>query len=463
MGTLEVFAAYDGESLGEVPLCDRKAITTALKRACATYQDRESWLPSYQRIEILEKLVQIMESRQDQLSLTAATEGGKPLADSAIEVARAIVGVKIAINQISQMTGTEIPMNLTPATTNRIAYTYREPVGVVVGISAFNHPVNLIVHQVIPAVAVGCPVIIKPASTTPLSCINLVNMLYEAGLPEQWCQVVICENANAEYLATDPRVSFLSFIGSSNVGWYLRSKLSPGATCALEHGGAAPVIVEADADLADTLPLLTKGGFYHAGQVCVSVQRVFAHQKISKQLSKQLAERASNLVVGDPRDKATEVGPLIAKKEVERVDAWVKQARHNGAKVLCGGAPLSDTCYQPTVLLDPPFDVNVSTKEIFGPVVCVYTYKDRLSAIEQANKLPFFFQAAIFTKNIEIALDSVKRLNANTVLVNDHTAFRADWMPFGGRKHSGLSLGGVPYSMHDMTYEKMMVIRSSVL
>lgn len=463
MTTLQVCSAYDEKLIAEVPLSDRKTISAIIKRLHASYCDRDNWLQPYERAQILEKAALIMEERKEQLTLTAANEGGKPYMDSMVETERAIVGIRTAVAHIPQLKGAEVPMRQTQSSANRIAYTYREPVGLVAAISAFNHPLNLIVHQVVPAIAVGCPVIVKPASTTPLSCINLVNILYEAGLPEQWCQVVICNNPDAEFMATDPHVSFLSFIGSSRVGWYLRSKLAPGAQCALEHGGAAPVIVAADADLEDALPLLTKGGFYHAGQVCVSVQRVFAHQKISKILAKQLADRAQALIVGDPRNKDTEVGPLISPKEVERVDNWVKQAVHNGAKLLCGGKKISKTCYQPTVLLDPPFNVNVSTQEIFGPVVCVYSYKDRLQAIEQANKPPFFFQGSVFTKNLDIALDTVQRLNANTVLVNDHPAFRVDWMPFGGRKQSGLSLGGIPYSMHDMTYEKMMVIRSSVL
>ena len=200
--------------------------------------------------------------------------------DSRIELARAVQGIREAANSIGQLTGHEIPMNLTTSSMNRMAFTTREPVGVVAAVSAFNHPFNLIVHQVIPGVAVGCPVIVKPALITPLSCLNLVSCLYEAGLPKEWVQVAICENSLAEKIVTDPRVSFLTFIGSGKVGWGLRSKLAPGARCALEHGGAAPVIVEADADIDDALPLLAKGGFYHAGQVCVSVQRIFVHEDI---------------------------------------------------------------------------------------------------------------------------------------------------------------------------------------
>jgi acyl-CoA reductase-like NAD-dependent aldehyde dehydrogenase len=341
-----------------------------------------------------------------------------------------------------------------------MAYTRREPIGVVAAVSAFNHPFNLIVHQVIPAVATGCPVIVKPATTTPLSCFNLVNCLNEAGLPEEWCRILMSGREVAEKLVTDSRVAFFSFIGSARVGWGLRSKLAPGTRCTLEHGGAAPVIMDADADVEDALPLLAKGGFYHAGQVCVSVQRVFAHESIVDAVAGGLADLAKKLVVGDPTDAATEVGPLILEREVDRVAEWVEEAKSAGAKVLTGGKKIGSTCYAPTVLLNPPDDVKVSREEIFGPVVCVYAFKDRLEAIERANKIPYSFQAAVFTKNIDTALDSAKRLNAAAVMVNDHTAFRVDWMPFAGRKASGLGVGGILPTMLEMTEEKMIVFRS---
>ena len=311
---LKVYAPYDEHFIKSVPSYDESEAEQALALAYQTYQDRAHWLKPYERIEILEKALLLIQERADELALAAAEEGGKPLIDSKVEAARAVQGVKVAIEYINRMTGKEIPMNITPSSENRMAYTYREPIGVVMAISAFNHPLNLIVHQVIPAVAVGSPVIVKPASATPISCFNLVDILYEAGLPKQWCQVIPCNNAVAEKMVADARVSFFSFIGSSKVGWYLRSKLAPGVTCALEHGGAAPVIVEPDADIEDAIPLLIKGGFYHAGQVCVSVQRIFAHEKICDELAKNIAKLAAKLMVGDPTNATTEVGPLISKQ-----------------------------------------------------------------------------------------------------------------------------------------------------
>ncbi len=460
---LKILSPYDLSLIKEIPLDGEAEAEIALRRAYDLFLDQSKWIPPHERIAILERTAEIMKDRAQDLTKTAAHEGGKPLMDSKVEVLRAINGVKIAAEHIGQLKGEQVPMGLTKASENRLAFTTREPIGVVASVSAFNHPLNLIVHQVITAIAAGCPVIIKPARATPLSCLALVEILEEAGLPEGWCQPIVCENKITEYIVTDKRVNYLSFIGSATVGWNLKSKLAPGTRCALEHGGAAPVIVEKDADLSDMLPALLKGGFYHAGQVCVSVQRIFVHEVISGEVANRLAEMANNLIVGDQMNEKTEVGPLISPREVDRVEEWVNEAIDGGAKLLCGGERISDTCYEPTVLLDPPLNVRVSTEEIFGPVVCIYSYSNRDKAIEIANSLDVHFQASVFTKDIDVALDCVKKLNATAVMVNDHTAFRVDWMPFGGRDSSGIGMGGIGYSMFEMTREKLMVIKSDKL
>lgn len=460
---LKITSPFDLSLIKEIPLAGKNEVEKALQTADTLFQDQSKWLPPHERIAILHRTASIMESRVEKLTNLAASEGGKPYNDSKVEVLRAINGVQIAAEHIGQLKGEQIPMGLTKASEHRLGFTTREPIGVVSSISAFNHPLNLIVHQVVTAIAAGCPVIVKPDLRTPLSCLELVDILKEAGLPIGWCQAMICENDAAEQLVTDKRINYFSFIGSAKVGWYLKSKLAIGTRCALEHGGAAPVIVDKDADFKEMLPSLLKGSFYHAGQVCVSVQRVFAHESICVDLANKLANMASKLVVGNQMNKKTEVGPLILPREVDRVEEWVNEAIEAGAKVLCGGKRISKTCYEPTVLLNPSLDSKVSTSEIFGPVVCVYSYSDREKAIEIANSLDVHFQAAVFTKNLDVALDCVKKLNATAVMVNDHTAFRVDWMPFGGRDASGIGMGGIPYSMHEMTREKLMVIKSNVL
>ena len=463
-GELEVFAPFDRSTIATAKAADSQAVDKALETASRLFRDRDAWLKPYQRIEILDKAAAIMTKRADELAVEAAREGGKPLIDSKVEVARAIDGVKNCIEVLRTEGGVEIPMNLNPASAGRVAFTRKHPIGVVVAISAFNHPLNLIVHQVGPAVATGCPVIVKPAEDTPLSCFRFVNILREAGLPEEWCQALIVKDLNlATQLVTDPRVAFFSFIGSARVGWMLRSKLAPGTRCALEHGGAAPVIVAADADLDDVLPLLAKGGFYHAGQVCVSVQRIFVHESVAKELGNRLAYAAKGLKIGDPTHGDTEVGPLIRPAEVNRVEEWVNQAVDAGANLLTGGHKISDTCYECTVLLNPPADAKVSQLEVFGPVICVYTYSDIDHAIAQANSIPYAFQAAVCTRDIDTALRASTRLDASAVMINDHSAFRVDWMPFAGIKQSGLAVGGIPYTMHDMQIEKITVWRSREL
>ncbi len=405
-----------------------------------------------------------MAVQAEELAVEAAREGGKPLIDSRVEVARAIDGVRLCVEGLRTQAGGEIPMGLNAGSMQRLAFTRLEPIGVVVAVSAFNHPLNLIVHQVGPAIATGCPVIVKPANDTALSCLRFVQILREAGLPEEWCQVAVTAGREvAEQLVTDSRVDFFSFIGSARVGWHLRSKLAPGARCALEHGGVAPVIVAADADLDDVLPLLVKGGFYHAGQVCVSVQRVFVHEQIAKDVADRMAAAATQLVVGDPTRAETEVGPLIRHAEVDRVHEWVREAADGGAKVLSGGERISESCYACTVLYDPPEDVTISQNEVFGPVVCVYPYRDLDDAIARANAVPYAFQAAVCTRDIDTALRCHRRLDASAVMVNDHTAFRVDWMPFAGLRQSGHGVGGIHHTMHDMQIEKMMVVRSKEL
>ena len=458
--TITVTAPFDDTEIATLDTADSNDVEQALSTAYALFNDKTKWLNASKRIEILNKTAGLMREQFDELVIEAAREGGKPYNDSRVEVERAIDGVLNCIECIRTDHGTEIPMGINPASEQRMAFTQSEPIGVVVAVSAFNHPLNLIIHQVGPAIATGCPVIIKPAEDTPISCYRFISILRQAGLPEQWCQGLVVSDLDvATQLVSDSRVGFFSFIGSANVGWMLRSKLAPGARCALEHGGVAPVIVEADADLNDALPLLAKGGFYHAGQVCVSVQRVFCHKDIVNLVATNLAKMADKLIVGDPIKPETEVGPLIRKREVERVHEWVSQAVKDGAELLAGGK-VNGNCYQPTVLLNPSDDSIVSSKEIFGPVICVYSYENVDDAISKANRLPFAFQASVFTKNIDNALHAYKQLNASAVMVNDHTAFRVDWMPFAGLRQSGLGVGGIPHTYHDMQIKKMMIIKS---
>lgn len=458
---IKVVQAYDGALITEVPSDDANALEAKLTTARQTFLDRDGWLAPHERIAILHRLADLLAGKVDHFATLIAREGGKPLTDAKAEALRAVDGVRNGADELRNFGGREIPMGLTPASTRRMAFTVKEPIGVVAAISAFNHPLNLIVHQVVPAIAVGCPIIVKPASSTPLCCLEFVALVREAGLPEPWCQTFLPEHtALAEAFATDPRIAFLSFIGSAAVGWRLRSKLAPGTRCALEHGGAAPVVVDHSADLDLTIPSLVKGGYYHAGQVCVSTQRIYVHEAIKAEFVARFTKAVKALKVGDPTLPTTEVGPLILPKEADRVMAWIEEARAAGAEMTTGGERLSERVVSPTVLVEPPANVRISREEVFGPVTCIYGFDKVETAIQSANGLPLAFQASIYTQDLNFALQVAPRLDGSAVMINDHTAFRVDWMPFAGHRHSGYGIGGIPWTMREMTHEKMMVFKS---
>ncbi len=457
---LEVVQAFDRAPIAEIEPDDAAALERKLQAADRVFRDRDGWLKPHQRIAVLRRLAALMEGRREHLALQIVREGGKPLPDAIVETIRAIDSVHTAADELRNFAGREIPIGLSAAAENRWAFTTREPIGVVAAISAFNHPLNLIVHQVAPAIAVGCPVIVKPATTTPLSCLDLVALVHEAGLPEPWCQSFVpAGNDLAERLATDRRVAFLSFIGSARVGWSLRAKLAHGTRSALEHGGAAPAIVDRSADLGKVIEPIVKGGYYHAGQVCVSTQRIFVHKDIADDFTQRLVARVETLRTADPVLKDTEVGPLILPREADRVAAWVAEAVQGGATLATGGRRLSETTLKPAVLLDPAADAKISTQEIFGPVVAVYRYGNLDEAIARANSLPTAFQASVFAQDIDVAMRAADRLDASAAMINDPTAFRTDWMPFAGRRESGYGTGGIPYTMRDLAQEKMILMR----
>lgn len=455
----EVYSPYGGDTVGRVELVDQTGMSQALEVANRSFADRNNWLPAYKRAEILSRTADLVSQQAEELVLLVALEGGKPLTDARAEIQRAENGLRLCAEEAIRIHGEHIPMQGSSPALGHLAVTVHEPIGVVAAVSAFNHPFNLIVHQVGPAVAAGCPVLVKPAPDTPLSCMRLIALLYEAGLPPEWAMAVPCGNAVSEFLVTSPKISFFSFIGSARVGWMLRSKLAPGVRCALEHGGAAPVVIDASADIAEAVPHLIKGGYYHAGQVCVSVQRVFVHKECTAKLIALLKEAVPRLKVGDPTLPETEVGPLIRQGEVDRVHSWVQEAIDEGAQLLTGGAPLGNQCYMPTLLFNPSLESKVMTDEIFGPVVCVREVETLEEGVKLSNASQWAFQAAVFSQDIDAALTAAKHLNAAAVMVNDHTAFRVDWMPFGGRGPSGLGVGGIGPGVHEMTAAKLVVIR----
>ncbi|MEK7298870.1 MAG: aldehyde dehydrogenase family protein [Candidatus Margulisiibacteriota bacterium] len=457
---LQVRSPFDGEVLADLAYHTPEQVEDAIAMAFRLATQRSQWLPKPDRLRILKTLQSLLHDQSESLAQLIAQEGGKPIRDARVEAMRAADTVGEAARYLASYDGQKIPMGLNAASAHRTSWTTPEPAGVVLGIGAFNHPLNLIAHLVAPAIAAGCPILIKPALKTPLSCLKFVELAYQAGLPPRWCQPLIVPDTITAEMAADNRLAVVGFIGSAEVGWKLRSRLAPGVRCLLEHGGAAPVIVCSDTDLDLAIPSLVKGGYYHAGQVCVSVQRVYVHDSILDTFCNRFTAAVKALHVGDPMLETTDIGPIIRPQPLQRITEWIAEAQKTGAKLLCGGHVTQQTCYEPTVLLNPSPQAKVSTDEVFGPLVCVYGYSQLEQAVARANSLPFVFQAAVFTQNLDTAVRVSHQLNATAVMINDHTAFRVDWMPFGGAKQSGLGTGGVAYFAHEMSTEKLVVLHT---
>ena len=454
----DVTSPYSEEVLAQVEQADSAAIESGISLAAETFEKVMKKMPPYRRAEILENLASQMKVRHEELSLIIAREGGKPLTDARIEVSRAINTVKLSAHEAVQLDGEQQAMGTTAGNENKLSFTIREPIGVVSSISAFNHPVNLIAHQVAPPIAAGNTVLLKPSGDTPISALKMGEMLTNAGLPDGVLTILPCDRSVAEKLAVDERVNYLSFIGSARVGWHLRRSVADGTRVGLEHGGNAPAIIEPDANLEAAAKMCLKGGYYHAGQVCVSVQRLYLHRSIFERFVEMFKPMVESLVVGDPTSPETDVGPLIRPREVERVSRWVQHAVEGGAEVITGGQTLDHNCYAPTLLTNARPGMDVVDKEIFGPVICLFSYDDLDQVIDAANAGPYGFQAAIFTKDIATAFHAARELDFTAVMINDSTAFRVDWMPFGGRYESGLGMGGVKYAIHEMTHPKLIVL-----
>ena len=458
---VDLYAPWNLKKIGEIECIGKKDVDRILNIASKTFLDRKKYLSKAERLNILNNCKDKLEKNTRKFSDLIALEGGKPLKDSKIEVNRAINGLELCVEALKKSHGTEIPMNLNEASANKMAFTKKFPIGPVLAISAFNHPLNLIVHQVGPAIAAGCPIIIKPSLDTPATCYEFLKLLFKCGLPKEFCQMInLKDHLITQKIVSDPRISFLSFIGSSDVGWKLKSMLAPGAKCAMEHGGVGSVIIDNGADLKKLLPSILRGAFYHSGQVCVSIQKVIIHEELMDEFIRLIKNSIKKIRVGNPRIITTDVGPLIRPSEVNRIDKIVKQSIKDGAELVCGGFSKKQTTYECTVIKNPKENSIISNHEIFGPVLCVYSFNTIENAIKKANHDKFAFQSSVFTNNIDTAMLCYEKLDAKSVFINEQTAFRVDWMPFGGIKNSGEGVGGIEYSFSDLIYDKLMVINS---
>ncbi len=454
MNELTIYHPYDRSVLRTYTLKSAAEGATILERMKTLKP-----LPRYERLVILERAVELMKADFERWVEPIVSESGKPIRDARVEVWRAVEGVRTAAAYLRFQSGKETPMDLTRAASGRTMFSFCEPAGPVFAVSAFNHPLNLAVHQAVPAVAVGAPVLLKPALTTPSAAFALRDVFLQAGLPPGYFEVVVCDNEATTVLAQSRGIGRFSFIGSAAVGWALRAKLAPGVEGVFEHGGAAPVVIEPDADPELAGRLLLTGGYYHAGQVCVSVQRVFVHEYLYEEFAEKFSRAVRTLDAGNPFDASTTVGPLITPAAMARVRTAVEKSVETGAELLAGGVEHSATVFAPTLLGNTPENAPVMNEEVFGPVVALSPYSDVDEAVARANRLPFAFQAAVFTQNIDRAFSIARKLKATAVMINDSTTFRADWAPFGGYEDSGLGFGGIPQTMDFYSRSKTFVFR----
>lgn len=446
---------YTGEAVAHVcqagrPEVDR-AVQSSVDGAVAMRQ-----LPSHGRATILEKTAHALQARQEEFARTMTIEVGKPVADARREVGRAIQTCAIAAEEAKRIGGEVVPLDWSPGMESHWGMTRRFPIGPILGITPFNFPLNLVIHKVAPALAAGNSILIKPAPQAPLTALLLGELLLEAGVPQGAVNVVPCDNRVAEQLVIDPRFKLLSFTGSAPVGWMLKAK-SGKKKVVLELGGNAAVIVEPDADLDYVTQRCVTGGFSYAGQTCISVQRIFVHESVVETFTDRLVARVQQLKTGDPSDEQTVVGPLIDGGAAQRVEGWIGEAVAQGAQLLSGGTR-TGSVVQPTVLSQVTGSMKVSCQEVFGPLVTVTAYDDFETVLKAVNESEYGLQAGLFTQHVGRIFQAFERLEVGAVLANEIPTFRADHMPYGGVKDSGIGREGVRYAIEDMTDPKLLVL-----
>ena len=455
---LPVTDKYTGEIATRVALADAAVIDSAIAAAVQA-QEAMARMPAYERQQILDHCVRRFRERADELAESLCIEAGKPIKDARGEVTRLIDTFRIASEEATRLGGETIPLDISPRAKGYRGMSKRVPVGVCSFISPFNFPLNLAAHKVAPAIAAGCPFILKPASLTPLGALIMGEILAETSLPKGAFSVLPCSRDGADLFTTDDRLKLLSFTGSPEVGWALKAKAGK-KKVVLELGGNAACIVDKDADLDDAVTRIIFGAFYQSGQSCISVQRILAHQAIYDDLKARLVAATEKLVMGDPHDEATFIGPMISVKEAERLQQWVTEAVIAGAKVLCGGNR-EGAMLEATLLENVPAGCALNQEEAFGPVAVLSAFEDFDDALIEVNSSRFGLQAGIFTRDLYKAMKAWDTLEVGGVVIGDVPSWRVDHMPYGGVKDSGLGREGIRYAMEDMTEIRLLVIREA--
>src|SRR5438128_5342496 len=449
---------YNGEILAQVCLAGEKEIEEATQAAVAAFAVSRR-LPSHARANALSSVATAITSRSEEFARCLSSESGKPIADARREVGRAINTFTIAAEEAKRIPGEVVPLDIAPGTDRHFGIARRLPIGPILGITPFNFPLNLVAHKVAPAIAVGNPIVLKPAPQTPLTALLLGEVLSQLGLPDGMFSILPCANALAERMVADDRFAMVSFTGSAAVGWKLKSKAGK-KRVVLELGGNAGVIVEPDADLDRAAERCAVGGYGYCGQTCISVQRIYVQESVYQPFLERLLKHVRTLKVGDPMDESTTIGPLIDEGAAQRVESWIQEAVAGGAKLQLGGKR-QGSLVDATVLTDVKSDTKVSREEAFGPLVNVTPYRKFEEAIAALNDSPYGLQAGVFTRDIQKAFRAYENVEAGAVLINEIPTFRADQMPYGGVKNSGLGREGVRYAIEEMTERKLLVLNLS--
>ncbi|HEY5860544.1 MAG TPA: aldehyde dehydrogenase family protein [Actinomycetota bacterium] len=454
-GTFEVHSPYDGSIVAEIAVPTAADVEEASQVAHDTFEESKN-LPIWARADALDHISKRLSETIEENANLIAAEGGKPLKWATVEATRAVSTFRWASEVIRHGTDEAMRLDTEQALGSRLGLLRRFPLGPVLGITPFNFPLNLVAHKVAPSLAVGAPIVVKPASATPIGALRLAEFFAETDLPKGMYQVLPVSSKVADGMARDDRFKKISFTGSSEIGWYLKG-LDPKKRVTLELGGNAGVIVHSDADLDFAAQRIAFGGYYQAGQSCISVQRVLVASEVYDDFAARLTKQVESLKVGDPMDPTVDVGPVIQAQEVERIQGWVDEAVSQGAQVLTGGTG-EGPIFQPTLIADVKPEMKVCREEVFGPVVTISPYQTFDDALKSVNDSKYGLQAGVFTNDISRAMEAHRTLEVGGVIINDVSAFRADQMPYGGSKDSGFGREGLRFAMEEMTEQRIMVL-----
>lgn len=452
---LEIRNPWNDEVVGVTSFASEDDLEHAIRAAEDAFETMRV-MPAYERAAALDRLADLLEARGEEVAELIAREAAKPLRDSRVEVMRGVFTIRVAAEEAKRIGGEMIPLDLLPSSKGRFGVTRKVPIGPIAAISPFNFPLNLALHKVAPAIASGNTVVLKPPTHDPLTMLTFAEMIDEVGLPRGAVSIMPMDRQTGDRLVTDDRFKLLSFTGSPDVGWEMKKRAGK-KKVVLELGGNAGVIVDAGADVELAAQRVRAGAFAYAGQVCISVQRVYVHRDSYDAFCDALVSAVGTIKTGDPLDPDTELGPMIDAKAAQRVNEWVQAAVDEGARLLTGGKA-DGRFYEPTVIVDASRESFICSREAFAPIVTVFPVESFDAALEAANDSVFGLQAGVFTNDVEHAFQAFDRLDVGGVILNDIPVYRIDHMPYGGVKDSGLSREGIRYAIEDMTETRLLVV-----